>query len=224
MPHFIRYFLHACSIRAVCRGYVRGAAQASRQQLSFALSNPNATPAPTGHPCANRLLPVLLLLCCKEADHSTTRESPCQRLNRSFRFTTCNSTSANQSCASLAAALPQQHLHIPAHNVSTAFETMQTALHTSRCPVGVASLQSASRSTRRTLRAQRPFVCSAQQPRKDEPRSAASKLLLPATAALAAALLVSAGTPDQALAARSGGRVGGSSFRSARPAPAAPRG
>jgi len=99
---------------------------------------------------------------------------------------------------------------------------MQTAVH-SRCPVGVPSLQSTLRRTQRPARAQRPFLCSAQQPRDQQPQSTASTNLLPVTAALAAAFLISAGTPDEALAARSGGRVGGSSFRSARPAPA-PRG
>ena len=50
-----------------------------------------------------------------------------------------------------------------------------------------------------------------------------------ASAALAASLLLSAAVPEDALAARSGGRVGGSSFRSSAPraapraAPSAPR-
>jgi len=53
--------------------------------------------------------------------------------------------------------------------------------------------------------------CSAQ----DEEKSIVEKIALPAAALLGAALLF-ASTPDEALAARSGGRVGGSSFSSRR--------
>ena len=67
---------------------------------------------------------------------------------------------------------------------------------------------------------QRPAVCSAQRPQLDQAESAVRRFAMPVTAAVAAALIISAGSPDEALAARSGGRVGGSSFRSARPAPA----
>lgn len=59
----------------------------------------------------------------------------------------------------------------------------------------------------------RPVVCAA-GPREEE-RSLAQKLALPAAALLGAALLMGA-TPDVAEAARSGGRVGGSSGFSAR--------
>lgn len=54
--------------------------------------------------------------------------------------------------------------------------------------------------------------CSAQE--KTE-QSILEKVKLPAIAVLAAALLL-AGTPDEALAARSGGRMGGSGFSSRR--------
>lgn len=55
----------------------------------------------------------------------------------------------------------------------------------------------------------------------DSEQSILQKAGLPAAVLLSAALLF-AGTPDEALAARSGGRVGGSSFRSApRSAPSA---
>jgi uncharacterized membrane protein len=52
--------------------------------------------------------------------------------------------------------------------------------------------------------------CSAQ---KDTEPSILEKAKLPAIAVLAAALMF-AGTPDEALAARSGGRMGGSGFSS----------
>ncbi|DBA81168.1 hypothetical protein WJX79_010556 [Trebouxia sp. C0005] len=94
----------------------------------------------------------------------------------------------------------------------------------SRCPAGVAPFQQSSCGLpRRNLVLQRPAVCNAQRPQREQAVSALKPFALPLTAAVAAALLLSAGTPDAALAARSGGRVGGSSFRSARPAPA-PRG
>lgn len=67
---------------------------------------------------------------------------------------------------------------------------------------------------------QRSAVCSVHKPQRDQAESALKPFALPLTAAVAAALLLTAGSPDAALAARSGGRVGGSSFRSARPAPA----
>ena len=60
-------------------------------------------------------------------------------------------------------------------------------------------------------------VCSANK-QESEPLHVAKM----ATAALAASLLLSAALPEDALAARSGGRVGGSSFRSSAPR-AAPR-
>jgi uncharacterized membrane protein len=53
---------------------------------------------------------------------------------------------------------------------------------------------------------------STQEP---EQQGLAAKLALPTAAVLAAALLFAA-TPDEALAARSGGRVGGSSFSARR--------
>lgn len=91
----------------------------------------------------------------------------------------------------------------------------------SRCPSGVAHFQQTSYSVPRTgLALRRPIVCSAQRPQRDQAEAAIKPFALPFTAAVAAALIFSAGSPDAALAARSGGRVGGSSFRSARPAPA----
>ena len=59
-----------------------------------------------------------------------------------------------------------------------------------------------------TIRAPRVVVLASQ--RQPEEKSLPEKLALPAAAFLAAALLFAA-TPDDALAARSGGRVGGSS-------------
>ena len=56
-------------------------------------------------------------------------------------------------------------------------------------------------------RFQRPVVCAA----SPEEKTLAQKLALPAAAILGAALLFTA-APDEALAARSGGRMGGSSF------------
>lgn len=95
----------------------------------------------------------------------------------------------------------------------------------SRCPTGVTPFQkSPCRLIRRNAVLQRPALCSAQRPQLDQAESAVRRFAMPLTAAVAAALLISAGSPDEALAARSGGRVGGSSFRSARPAPSAPQG
>ncbi|CAL8468171.1 g7710 [Coccomyxa elongata] len=72
------------------------------------------------------------------------------------------------------------------------------------------------------------FFRSAQK--HDKPEQEGQWSLAPklAAAALAASLLLSAVAPEDALAARSGGRVGGSSFRSSAPsaprsAPSAPR-
>lgn len=68
------------------------------------------------------------------------------------------------------------------------------------------------------------LVCRAQK--ADEESHIAQKMALPFTAALAAALVMSAVAPEDALAARSGGRVGGSSFSSSRssaPRSSAPR-
>ena len=64
-----------------------------------------------------------------------------------------------------------------------------------------------------------------QQPSVEGERSLAERLALPVAATLAASLLLGAALPEDALAARSGGRVGGSSFRSSAPrsAPSAPR-
>ena len=65
------------------------------------------------------------------------------------------------------------------------------------------------------------------QPEVEGERSLAARLALPVAATLAASLLLGATLPEDALAARSGGRVGGSSFRSSAPrsapAPSAPR-
>lgn len=62
--------------------------------------------------------------------------------------------------------------------------------------------------------------CSAQ---KETEQSILEKAKIPAIAVLAAALML-AGTPDEALAARSGGRMGGSGFSSRpRSAPSMPR-
>lgn len=91
----------------------------------------------------------------------------------------------------------------------------------SRCHTGITPFQQpTSRLVRRNFARQRHAVCSAQRPQLDQAESAVRRFAMPLTAAVAAALIISAGAPDEALAARSGGRVGGSSFRSARPAPA----
>lgn len=91
----------------------------------------------------------------------------------------------------------------------------------SRCPTGVAPFHHSSCGLPRCSSVlQRLAVCNAQRPQREQAESALKPFALPLTAAVAAALLLSAGSPDAALAARSGGRVGGSSFRSARPAPA----
>lgn len=91
----------------------------------------------------------------------------------------------------------------------------------SRCHTGITPFQQPTcRLVRRSLALQRQTICSAQRPQPDQAESAVRRFAMPLTAAVAAALIISAGAPDEALAARSGGRVGGSSFRSARPAPA----
>lgn len=90
-----------------------------------------------------------------------------------------------------------------------------------RCPAGIMPFHRSTCRLHRSAASQRPAVCSGRRPLHDHAEAKPLKpFALPLTAALAAALLVSAGSPDEALAARSGGRVGGSSFRSARPAPA----
>jgi hypothetical protein len=58
---------------------------------------------------------------------------------------------------------------------------------------------------------------------KEQQPNMAVRFAKPVAAALAASLLLSAVVPEEALAARSGGRVGGSSFRSSAPRSAAPR-
>ena len=61
---------------------------------------------------------------------------------------------------------------------------------------------------------------------KEPEQTWASKVTGPFAATLAAALMLSASLPEDAMAARSGGRVGGSSFSARRAAPpprAAPR-
>ena len=66
--------------------------------------------------------------------------------------------------------------------------------------------------------------CSGQNSQDERPLAA--RLAVPVAATLAASLLLGAALPEDALAARSGGRVGGSSFRSSAPprsAPSAPR-
>ena len=69
--------------------------------------------------------------------------------------------------------------------------------------------QFASSKAMRAKRAASSVVCSS---RKDEEQpSLAQRFALPAAAVLGAALLFAA-TPDEALAARSGVRVGGSGF------------
>lgn len=71
------------------------------------------------------------------------------------------------------------------------------------------------------------FVCKARKPAIDKESAEAvklSKFAGIAVAGLAASiLLTSAAFPEDAMAARSGGRTGGSSFRSAAPRAAAPR-
>lgn len=89
----------------------------------------------------------------------------------------------------------------------------------SRCTV-TPFQQSRSSLPRRTSVLQRPVRCTARKPEGDKTDSPLKPFALPFTAAVAAALVFSAGSPDEALAARSGGRVGGSQFRSSRPAPA----
>lgn len=80
---------------------------------------------------------------------------------------------------------------------------------------------SPSQASQRPLRAYNLRVkASTEEPQ--EPRSWVQKLAMPAAAVLGAALLFGA-TPDVAEAARSGGRVGGSSGFSQRRAAPAPR-
>ncbi len=81
-------------------------------------------------------------------------------------------------------------------------------------PTGAPRTACFTRATTLVARRAVPTVrCSAE---KDSDRNGMlQKVALPAAALLGAALLFAA-TPDEALAARSGGRVGGSSF-SARP-------
>lgn len=79
------------------------------------------------------------------------------------------------------------------------------------------ALRTGSFQTARVQR--RSLVCRASA---EEPRQWHEKLALPAAALLGAALLFAA-TPDEAEAARSGGRVGGSSGFSSRRAAPAPR-
>lgn len=59
-------------------------------------------------------------------------------------------------------------------------------------------------------------------PEENDSRSFLEKISVPVVAVMACALLSGAVIPEEALAARSGGRIGGSSFRSR--APAMPRG
>lgn len=78
-----------------------------------------------------------------------------------------------------------------------------------------------SRSSHRPLA--RPVLASARPPTDEDKKSLHEQLAVPAAAVMAAALFFAA-TPDEALAARSGGRVGGSSgFSQRRSAPSAPR-
>ena len=66
---------------------------------------------------------------------------------------------------------------------------------------------------RSSIRAARACRLQRLAVRASAEKSVAERLALPAAAVLGAALLL-AGTPEEALAARSGGRVGGSSFSS----------
>eukprot|EP00951_Prasinocladus_malaysianus_P001853 scaffold13180_cov33-Prasinocladus_malaysianus.AAC.1 len=66
-------------------------------------------------------------------------------------------------------------------------------------------IASAARSQRRASRAVR-VVASAQD---EEQQSWISKAAVPFAGVLAAAMMLTAAVPDEALAARSGGRVGG---------------
>lgn len=100
-----------------------------------------------------------------------------------------------------------------------------------RAPVGVSAFRgSQPRSVLPTLSVQRrplAFRCSAKMvpdEQKKEQAGVAARLSKPVAAALAACLLLGAAVPEEALAARSGGRAGGSSFRSSAPRSApAPR-
>ena len=79
-----------------------------------------------------------------------------------------------------------------------------------------------STTCRPALRAPVVAVHAKQQEQQVAPKSLAEQLSLPAAALLGAVLLL-ASTPDEALAARSGGRIGGSSgFSSHRSAPRPP--
>ena len=142
----------------------------------------------------------------------TTKASPSR--SRVYQYT----ISAHSACVPILIPLC---LRLVLQPLST---KMLTSVQ-SRCPTGVTPFQqSPCRLIRRNAVLQRPAVCSAQRPQLDQAESAVRRFAMPLTAAVAAALLISAGSPDEALAARSGGRVGGSSFRSARPAPSAPQG
>lgn len=61
--------------------------------------------------------------------------------------------------------------------------------------------------------------CTARPDSEDKPQTMPQRMALPLVVAIAGAMLAGAAMPDDAMAARSGGRMGGSSFRSARPAP-----
>lgn len=105
-----------------------------------------------------------------------------------------------ESCNSPASALPcvqkPRKLQIPSENV-----TMLTAHKVAVAPSKVAlPVRSARAGARKTV------VCSARKP--EQPSMAQ-----PVVAAVAAAMLMGAAMPDDALAARSGGRVGGTASR-----------
>lgn len=89
------------------------------------------------------------------------------------------------------------------------------ALQASRRGLGLSSSKAfAARPARVASR----IVCAAQKPEHEQQQHVA----LPVAALVAAALLASSVAPEEALAARSGGRVGGSSFSARRSAPAGP--
>lgn len=88
-------------------------------------------------------------------------------------------------------------------------------LSSSLCGTGL-SLP-ARRPSRPGFAARRPLVCRAERNDDTQQGPVPKALTLPLAAALAGLMMTSAMAPDEALAARSSGRMGGSSFRSAAP-------
>lgn len=81
-----------------------------------------------------------------------------------------------------------------------------------RNSVGTRAALSVARPRPATLR----VVCQAHQQKPEKPEDHVNKFALPVATLVASALVCGAIVPEEALAAKSGGRVGGSSFKSRR--------